>query len=514
MNEKLVTRRRRLWRFSLILVCLSVLLFLSSALADNRALLVGCDQFVSGLDTSPSSRNNVSAMAEALSGGGLNMDVLVTRRYGVPGAQELTDLILETFSEASEHDVSYFYLSTHGLWEPGEPGSSMTLLLSDGKHESGITAAQLHKAFSQIPGTKVLIVDACHAGAMIAKGIRDEFSHLFEGDDFKVICSSGGAEESWFWRGSVETGGSVTGFGYFSDVLSAGISVRSGYAADANRDGEITLSELGRYLLAMHGASRVHTYPEDSDFVVMTYDVRAVQRQTDPVGNITFEEGLLDRENREISFSFTVYSPVRVAYQTVYQVRDRWDFEHANIVYDTDETFGTADTAGTLSPGLKERTVRLSDDAFSREGYVLFQMVVMQGDSVKIVASRAIGMSPVEPGKVSVEAKEAFCPRTGGEMGFVISHTGPALLTAVVENKKGETVRRLLSREPTRPEQLFAEGTTLYWDGRDAHGTAIAEGTYSLHVWVFQAGVVQEARSDEFRLTSAGDTEPEQTTTP
>lgn len=48
----------------------------------NRALLVGCDRFLTQTDTTPSSRNNVLRMADALSGGTLNMQTLVTREDG------------------------------------------------------------------------------------------------------------------------------------------------------------------------------------------------------------------------------------------------------------------------------------------------------------------------------------------------------------------------------------------------------------------------------------------------
>ena len=209
-----------------------------------------------------------------------------------PVSQTISDY---TFSTAQDGDVSYFYISTHGLWEPGDPGNSMTLLLSNGRSQSGVTAQQLHDAFERIRGTKVLIVDACHAGAMIAKGIRDEFSHIFEGDSYKIICSSGGAEESWFWRGGATDEGVLAGGGYFSGVLSAGLSFQTGYAADENSDGSITLSEIKRYLRQMHGASTVHTYPEEDDFPILTYDASSVHRRTDGVGNIVFEEGLLSK---------------------------------------------------------------------------------------------------------------------------------------------------------------------------------------------------------------------------
>ena len=490
--------------FGLFLFFLA-LFFSYPAEAENRALLVGCDHFLSGLDTSPSSENNVSDMTEALSGGAMNLETLVTQRNGVPGPAELTRLILDTFSPATDEDVSYFYLSTHGLWEPGDPGNSMTLLLSDGRRERGITAQQLHDVFEKIRGTKVLIVDACHTGAMIGKGIREEFTHIFEGDRYKIICSSGGAEESWFWRGSTTGEGALAGGGYFSGVLSAGLSVKTGYAADENRDGIITLSEIGRYLLHMHGASTVHTYPEKDDFPILTYDAESVHRQTDGVGSITFEEGLLSKTHREISFSFTVYQNVRVAYQIVHQVNERWDFAHAQILYDSGEWLGgSGDTSGYLMPGMKERTITVTDELLEETGYLLFQVVVTEDEKMEIVASRAIGIAPETlRQEVTVQSGEAFTPDKGEEMGFVISHRGRALISAVIQDAEGSTVCRLLSREPTRPEQIYPEGTTLYWDGKKAGGARAEAGIYRLYVRLEQGDGTGEAFSQEFLLKDA-----------
>ncbi len=496
-------------RFFGLLFFFLTLLFLCSAQAENRALLIGCDHFLSGQDTSPSSENNVMEMAQALSGGAMNLETLVTQRSGISGFYELRNLIDYTFSTAQDGDVSYFYISTHGLWEPGDPGNSMTLLLSNGRSQSGVTAQQLHDAFERIRGTKVLIVDACHAGAMIAKGIRDEFSHIFEGDSYKIICSSGGAEESWFWRGGATDEGVLAGGGYFSGVLSAGLSFQTGYAADENSDGSITLSEIKRYLRQMHGASTVHTYPEEDDFPILTYDASSVHRRTDGVGNIVFEEGLLSKEHREIAFSFTVYKNVRVAYQIVHQVDDRWDFEHAQIVYDTGEWLGgSGDTGGYLVPGRKERTITVSDELLDKAGYILFQMVVTQDQHVEIVASSAIGVAPevTAAETLTVDSPDVFTPSAGEEMGFVISHRGPALISAVIQDEEGRTVRRLLSRKLTRPEQLYPEGTTLYWDGKNHRGERVEAGTYRLYVRLEQGGEVQEVLSRDFRLLSMEDT--------
>ena len=168
----------------------------------NRALLIGCDRFLSQQDTTPSSMNNVQMMAEALSGGDLALEVILTRPEGLSSTGDLAAMILDAFSTADEDDVSLFYLSTHGVWDGGT--DSLRLLLSDGQRESAVTPWQLRTMFDQINGTKVLMIDACHAGAMLGKGVNDVMQNTFSGRDYIVLCSSGGAEQSWFWSGDID----------------------------------------------------------------------------------------------------------------------------------------------------------------------------------------------------------------------------------------------------------------------------------------------------------------------
>ena len=272
----------------------------------NRALLVGCDRFLTQTDTTPSSRNNVLRMADALSGGTLNMQTLVTREDGLSSASALVALIRETFADADADDVSYFYISTHGLWNTAVNGL-MTLLLSDGESEEGVTAYELRRVFDTIPGKKVLLLDACHSGAMIGKGVEKSFENLFAGDNYYVVCSSGGEEESWYWSGEVG-GERLAGAGYFSGALADALSRTGSFGADENRDGAITLTELRRRLLQSHGASTVRTYPEDSDFALFSYDLSAVssRRRETRIEGIRSEEHTSELQSRGL-ISYAVF---------------------------------------------------------------------------------------------------------------------------------------------------------------------------------------------------------------
>ena len=261
----------------------------------RRALLVGCDNFLSQPDTSPSAYNNITRLQEALLEPTMDFDVVIAQPEGLASTGDLAAMILDAFADADADDMSYFYLSTHGIWEEGMTSAQMTLLLSDGFRESAVSAYMLRTVFEQIPGKKVLMIDACHAGAMLGKGVNHLLENVFTGEDYTVICSSGGSEESWFWSGSIN-GERLAGAGYFSGALVRAISPEGHFAADDNRDGLITLTELRRCLLDTHGASTVRTYPEQSDQVLFTYDVQKYTsgRRDALIESVAFESDVLN----------------------------------------------------------------------------------------------------------------------------------------------------------------------------------------------------------------------------
>lgn len=471
----------------------------------NRALLVGCDRFLTQENTAPSSENNVTQMAQMFSGGSMNLETLITRKNDVSSPEELEGLIQTAFSDAAEHDVSYFYISTHGLWQQGQPNEDMTLLLSDGLHESGVTARQLRQMFDKISGTKVLILDACHAGAMIGKGVYAPFTNVFQGSDYKVICSSGGAEESWFWSGG-EEGEALVGAGYFSGAVVRGLSAAGNYGADANRDGSITLTELKRYLIDHHGASTVQTYPEEDVFPLMTYDADSYngRRRDSVLEALSFEENVLTAEEPAVTFSFTVQRPVQVAYQLVYQQHGRWDFDHSRLLYDLAERNGSlGDAPGMLSPGMKQRTLSIDLTDAGSYGYALLQIVTQSGGLPMLISSQVLCVPPVsgDP-QLNILSQESFCPALGEELGFVVQHRYPCELTVTIEDASGQTVRRLTSRQASRPQQLFPRGSTFCWNGRTSSGDPAQPGAYTIRAKAYIGEEVYEVVSSAVTLVN------------
>lgn len=490
-----ISRLAGLW----LLAWLCLLPLAARAQGVNRALLVGCDRFVTQEDTAPASANNVMQMANALSGGAMNLETLITRRNDVASPEELEELIQAAFSQAQEGDVSYFYISTHGVWSQGQDNGDMTLLLSDGQQEEGVTARRLREMFDKIAGVKVLILDACHAGAVIGKGVHAPFDNVFQGAEYKVICSSGGAEESWFWSGA-EEGEATVGAGYFSGAVVRGISAMGSYGADENRDGVITLTELKRYLLNHHGESTVQTYPEEDDFPVLAYDAASYtgRRRDSYIESVSFDSDVLSQEEPTANFSFTVLRPVHVAYQIVYQRKGRWDFESAGIRYDNAENPGAR---GYLSPGLKERALTLDLSEEGSYGYALVQMITQADGQPSLASSRVLCVPPAQGDPLlEILPQESFAPDTGQELGFVVHHQYPCELTVTIEDMESKTVRRLASRQGSRPQQLLPRGSTFCWNGRDNGGAPAAPGQYRIRVKAYIGGETYEALSEPVTL--------------
>lgn len=469
----------------------------------RRALLVGCDEFLSQEATTPSSCNNVQQMAQALTESTLDLAVLTTRPDGLSSSGDLAGMILDAFSDADDNDISYFYLSTHGVWEEGMSAGDMTLLLSDGEQESALTAWELRTMFDQIRGAKVLIIDACHAGAMLGKGVNEALENVFTGEDYIVVCSSGGAEESWFWSGDVG-GEQLAGAGYFSGALVRAISSQGSFGADDNRDGVITLTELKRYLEDNHGASTVRTYPESSDFPLFTYDADqyADKRRDSLIEGVSFESAVLPAEDPTAYFSFNVVSSVQVAYQLVYHRNGRWDFDNATLIYDNNGEFSARSKAGrTLSLGMTERAITVGREDLTSSGYVLLQVLVIEQGVPTVAASRVLCVPP-ESGdpELSIAAPDYFAPEDQEELTFNVLHLFPCELTVTIEDMEGVTVRRLCARQATRPEQLDPMGSSFTWDGLKNNGDLAEEGMYRIRVKAYVNGEKYEYVSEPVML--------------
>ncbi len=478
---------------AVVLLCLP----LPTAAADGgpqyRALLIGVDLFVSKPSSYPSSANNVQDMYKALLYSAVPFTDILIPDESVTSTGALADWIERAFGGTGADDVNYLYISTHGDYDAD---GNAVLLLSDGRTESSLTAGALEAMFDGIPGMKILLLDACYSGAFIGKGMPVQPEDVgFRSPDFKVLTSSGAMEESWYWNGEQD---GEQGLFYFTQILTQGISPRWNYPADQNRDGSITLSELHRYLLKNHGASTPQAYPQEDDTVVFAYDPDAgfPEDERAPIVDVMFSDDVI-RPDETLTLSYTALRPVRVAYQIVYCVDGSWRFDEAELVYDESERFTAfGDLAGAILPGRKVRTIALSQETGDLYGYVLVQVLSLSGGRLTMQAGHLITVTPLAGDLVlRVRTPGSFQALEGAELPVFVEHSFPCALSVTVTDVKGETVRRLSYRSPTRPLHTVPDGSCFYWDGRDQNGETVPEGEYGVLVegWIGETMVMEHS---------------------
>ena len=346
----------------------------------SRCLVIGYDRFVTMADTAPCSGNNTEIMAELLADFVPEAETVI-RRVNEPGTAEgLEQQIRETFGKAGETDTSYLYISTHGvIWE--EDGETrMALILSDGTAEDALEPQRLRAILDGIPGRKVLILDACHSGAVIDS---------FRSPEYQVLASSSAEEDSFFWLGG---GTEDTGTGYFTTALAS--VLRSSFPEQIDSDGNrvLTMKEILRRTEAIYGASRVEGYPAYGGKALFRFPGTTESRTR--VRGLEFDPVVPEGETLILPFRFTVTEETRIEYRIVTKKDGAWDFDRGTAIPDRERT-GTS--RGLLSPGGKERKIRISSGNLGDEGEALLQIISMRGTD---------GQAPVLEGTCVIRTPE------------------------------------------------------------------------------------------------------------
>ncbi len=165
-------------------------------------------------------------------------------------SDEVRSAIASTFGSAGPQDVSLFYFSGHG-------GSDGSLAGASGTH---ISAKALRTWLDSIPGTKIVIVDACYSGMMIGKSENaapSAFTNAFVGEfssyrkeaelaanGYVVMtaCSKDQLSQS-LSDGTVSFGAFTYGVCYGGGYDSWNQTSLGNLPADTDGNGQITLSE-------------------------------------------------------------------------------------------------------------------------------------------------------------------------------------------------------------------------------------------------------------------------------
>lgn len=275
-----------------------------------RALLVGIDKYkepgIMDLIAPPFDVGRIEQVFEkARFGEQKNSFYEINSLVGAQATRSnIFDKIASTFSQADNNDVSYFYYSGHGWVKDGKS----TILPHDAKafeDSKDITVEELAAALGSIPGTKVVIMDACYSGGFIGKDFNpqgiagSENLKEFNANILDTFASYDlfGLESG---RGNLATQGfqvivSATGkqqcfetinphpidrnpYGYFSKFLCEGCGYNHfnfPYPADQNRNRKVTINEIYQYIdrevSRTHVEQDAQVYPFNSAFTFIEY---------------------------------------------------------------------------------------------------------------------------------------------------------------------------------------------------------------------------------------------------
>jgi len=487
------------------LLCAALCLFAPPAQANQpqiHALLIAGEGFLRLASLAPTTSNNVHTLAEVLSMYDEAVASLHTAIDEIGAHEQLRGAFQTAFRNAGPEDICLLYISTHGRFRPAAPEYPAVITLTDGITEFEIDGMELQAMLDDIPGVKVVLIDACNSGAMMGKGVipnlNDQPILPFRREDYKLLTSAGGNELSWNWSETEQNRPISLGSSYFAKALAAGLGLHGQYGADLNQDGEITLNEIYRYLLDNHGSSTVHVYPQDDDLMLFRYDPRAPRAQDSKgvLSAISFSCDTLTVEEPTIDFEFTVHRPVRLQYQLVYAKRGAWDWDGADRLLDQYEPApGSNASDGTVQPGRKRRSIEVSGIQADTSGYALLLIMALEEQGPEVYFSKLLAVLPTQGDpEMSIETfGEQFTLATEEELAVQVAHRFPLQLTVSVHDGEGHRIRRLATERTSRPLHLMPEGSLFYWNGRDDQGNRVPPGTYAIRAFAYVGNKRYEA---------------------
>lgn len=181
----------------------------------------------------------------------------VEKAYNV-SSKEFFQLISDTFSGASENDVSILSFSGHGVI-PDETFSNQkisetAIVVSDGRYNEFITYPEIIEALNAIPGTKIVLLGSCFSGAAL---------NYTDNDNIMILAASADDEYSYGYVGQNYT------YNEFEFAISEALGGSGSLRADYNGDGRVTFEELFLYLRVNVNLSTVKVQTGEVDIVLV-----------------------------------------------------------------------------------------------------------------------------------------------------------------------------------------------------------------------------------------------------
>ena len=132
---------------------------------------------------------------------------------------------------------------------------------------------------------------------------------------------------------------------------------------------------------------------------------------------------------------------------------------------------------------------------------MLLQLLTIDHGMPAVASSRVLCVPPDQGNpELAISTPAFFAPEDNEELTFNVLHTFPCELTVTIEDMQGKTIRRLSSRQATRPEQLDPWGSSFTWDGLLNSGELAGEGLYRIRVKGYVGSERYEYLSDPVML--------------
>ena len=436
----------------------------------TRALLVACSEFVSQVDLGSATSGNLHIIGSALISAEVSPGDLSIEDGTIGTVAALRDAVENAFLESSEDDLSILYLCTHGILSSADDGE-VYLLLGDGETETPMSAEQLYALIREVQGQKLLIIDACHAGALIGRSIPEEppfLSPFLSDSSVHVLTSSRGDESSWYYDSDHLASGAVS---YFASAIASGLGLYGIPEADLSGDGCVTLAELHHYLNTAVPSSTSQLLSGSAETLLLP--VARSSMLSRPLSGFSYGSSLLTAGSPTLDFSFTVTKDTAVQYRLVEYADGRWDWENAQTFMDESEN-----SAALLPAGRRHRSLTL-DLLPEESGYLMLQVFSVSDDSLILCSERLIAIQPlVSTGVLHVECRDTLNHSDRQELTISVSAGVPIEATVSILDSEGRLIRRLAASQMTHPSP---ESTLLlYWDGRSESGESVLPGQYTI----------------------------------
>ncbi len=445
----------------------------------RRALILTCDSFINYPNTLGASKQNGDEINRIFTDEGLDIAEIYNYHDAIGKEEIFRHIVFNTFKNSDSDDINYLYISTHGFYN--DEFEQASLIFSNGTNEFALDAEIIEEAFTGLKGTHFFLIDACNSGALIGRGVSGGSSKsTFYGGRYKIICSSGGSEDSWYWSNNGEGDLVLQGAGYFSSALSRALSKENAYPADLNRDENISLFELYNYLYENHAPSVPQVYPYGDNFSVFKYSKLNIVRD-EAISNLEFDNNIISSQTPYVSFKFMVVKPMIPVYQIVYFEDGKWQFNKAKFIYDLASRTSQDGVYNNLRPGVYNR--KISIEHSGNGGYALIYVHQLSGKNMSFVSGKVLSVLPDEGlEKIQAMTDTAFQPLYGQELPITIQHNVPCLISLNIVDNKGALVNTIRYKEPSRPQNLLPKGSTFVWNGKDSEGKIAKPGMYSVSI--------------------------------